>query len=230
MPINVVNIFSKVQSAIGDLSMDLFHPGEYIETMNRLAEKVARETEIWIARHTITPNPMASAWSASTNYTNGQICENSGNYYFCDLSHTSATTFILDSAYWTQIDPWAIGTVYNQNTITYIDGPVFYRSIQSHTATADDEPPNTTYWDFYGYSGSEVYDVRLPYTFNTTELSPFRIIRVIRGSSGSYTDGVGNDLTGWNECQEYSQQAIARTISGNNSFSINNTMLGQNQF
>ena len=230
MPIDIINIFSKVQSSIGDLSMDLYQPGEYIETVNRLAEKIARETEIWIARHIAVPNPLATAWVASTNYTNGQIVSNGGNYYYNNINHTSAVNFGADAINWTIINPWTVGTVYTIGTMVYIAGPAFYRCIQAHTATLSEEPPNIDYWEFYGYSGQEIFNVKLPYTFNSIELAPFRLIRVSRGSTGTYIDNTGSEFTGWNECHEYSQQTIARTISGNSSFDINRSILGQNQF
>ena len=117
MPIDIINIFSKIQSSIGDLSMDLYQPGEYIETVNRLAEKIARETEIWIARHIAVPNPLATAWVASTNYTNGQIVSNGGNYYYNNINHTSAVNFGADAINWTIINPWTILRIFRSGDI-----------------------------------------------------------------------------------------------------------------
>lgn len=65
-----------------------------------------------------------------------------------------------------------------------------------------------------------VFFVNIPYQDGSPkDLSLFKIIRVVRSNGNS-----------WNECREYSSQAVSRTISGNASFDLNNTQLGLNDY
>ena len=124
-------VISEVQSDINDTSMSRVNRAEYVDIANRVAMKIAQETEIYINRYTFIPNPSS-----------------------------------------------------NPQPKTYL--------------------------------------VKLPYVNTGTpniDLAPYRIIRVTRGTT-----------TGPHECSEYSQQAVARTISGNSSFPINNTQLGAYEY
>jgi len=227
MPVAINDIFSKVQSSIGDLAMEKYQRGEYVDTMNRLAEKIARATEVWISRYSSIPNPLAGAWTSATVYASGQLVQNGGNYYYCNTSHTSGTTFAGDIANWDLLSAWASGTVYALNDIIYTGGPMFYRCVFAHTASASDMPPNVVYWENYGYGASSVYNVKLPFSISSVEISPHKFIRVVRGSVSGSLDENGNEITGWTECEEFSQQAIGSTISGNASFNINNTSISE---
>lgn len=217
--ITVSDIISAVQIEIGDIAGDRVQPAEWVDMFNRIARQVAQNTEVWMDRFTLIPNPLVGDWNNNQNYTQGQFIEESGSYYVAVDSHISNTggVFADDSAHWTEVNAWTDGTSYAVNDYIYVDGPQFYIAKKAHTADLDSEPPNPEYWQLLGGGLSGVYDVRLPFTFAGIEISPYRIIRVTRG-----------DSTGWTECVEFSQQAVARTISGNPSFPrVNKAQLGK---
>lgn len=58
--VNIDNIISGVQNEINDIEMVRIQPGEYIDLLNQVMQKVAQETHIYLGRYTVTPNPSAS--------------------------------------------------------------------------------------------------------------------------------------------------------------------------
>ena len=239
MPVLINKIFSDIQTEIDDLSMEKVQLGEYIDLMNDLAIDIAQETQIWIQRYTTIPNPSLMTWQLSFNYTVGQfVMGTDSNYYMCIVAHTSTAltqpvTGLNYLTCWQIVNAWTAGISYTSGAVVWSSGPLFYKATQSHTSTIGDAPPYSIYWEQIGGGIGSIYSVQLPYTFNTTDLAPFKILRVVRGTQArdELIEGVINHIgQAWVECREYSQQTIGMTVSQNPSFTINHTQLGDGEF
>lgn len=233
MPISVNQIFSDIQNEIGDISGDKIQQAEYIDLLNNVASKIAEKTEAWIDRYISVPNPSYTDWTDQNNYYTGNIVKNDGNYYYCLIGMIAESISSLGSepgtganwvTYWTLISQWTVGTVYAYDTLVWDTGPVFYFCTGAHTATLNNEPPVTDYWRRIAGGLTDVYSVTLPFSLSASDLSPYRILRVVRGGTG-----VGGGIR-WNECREFSAQSVGAATSGNLPFMGNRSQLGAYDF
>lgn len=216
--ISIEDILSYVQSEIGDLSEDKIQRKEYVYMLNDTAIEIAKATQVWVDRYQVIPNPTLSEWQSATYYRQGAFVVIGGSYYRAVIDHTSTTSFTTDlaSGLWTEIPIWADGTDYTADQIVYNDGS-FYRATRTHTASADNAPDHIEYWETITSGTRLIYEVRLPESISSIDLSPYKLTRVVRG--GIYVDALGD--TAWVECEEFSIQTINRGISGNTNFEFN---------
>lgn len=222
--INISQIISSVQNEIADISGERIQQGEYIDLLNSVAREIAQETEIYVNRYITIPNPAALLWTENTDYTANQIISYNDIFYLILVSHTSSLTNLPDTttSLYTPFSTWVSGSSYSTNDLV-VDNANFAIALVDHTAS-DSNRPSEVYgsvgvWGKLSGGIESIFDATLPYMNNDINVSGYRLLRVVRGTTDSLK-----------ECREYSNQAISSTTSGNNSFPVNWTQLGATEF
>ena len=212
MGIAISNIFSAVQSNLGDDAMDAIHIGHYVDTCNRVANIVAMETQMWVGRYEATPVNDLYDWSSFLTYTRCQLVTYGGLSYI-SLTETANEQPDLFPAVWALCPLWANTSVVQGGYVHYNN--TIYQAVQNTSA----EPPANTY-KYIGSLDLNTSTVIIPFKLQQNIIAPFKFISVFRG----YPDGTIKETT------EYSMQSVQNTQAGVNSFRINNTYFDGGKF
>lgn len=225
--ITIDQIISECQVELDDEEGNRVQRGEYLSLANTIAREIARKTEIWIARYIATPNPTATSWSNTMHYVIGDVVTYLSSYYICILDHDATTILPTNVTYWTLINAYDISASYVIGDYVYYgSNPDFYRAI---AADSGNLPTDSDFWLYIGNTGTYINTATIPYQSNNVVFDPFRILRVMRQYSNA-ADITGAELGSWFETTEYSPQAILASVSGIDSFRINETQLDARAF
>jgi hypothetical protein len=212
MGVSIRNVLSTAQSNIGDDSMDAIFIGHYVDFCNRIANRVATETQCWIGRYIATPVNDMYSWDKRFKYSTGQIAEFNGMFYIAIENNTNENPFTSTNK-WSSCPIWNSTLTVNQNQYVMHNGFI-YKATQN-TVT---EPPSDDY-DILGEVLLHSSQVILPYKMQQEIIAPHRIISVSRYDGASY-----------NETTEYSMQSVTQTQKGGFSFRVNTSVLNENSF
>ena len=119
-----------------------------------------------------------SDWVTSRQYNVGDIVQYGGNTYLCLAGHTSAVTFVADTAKW---EIYVVSVSWKglyTNNIRYAVGDIVryggivYKCITEHTSTSDRLEPQIANWTIY-YSNVDA--------FNTwTQLTAYKVNDLVK--------------------------------------------------
>mgnify|MGYP003110692084 CR=1 FL=1 len=175
--VTIQQILSEAQTSIGDLGNIRNMKAEMVDEMNYVIREVARETEIWIGRYIMIPNPLVRTWSATDTYDIGQLVTNGGSTWYCLATNTNSTP--AENAIWTQVITFdaTLQTTYTQGQVL-INAGMYYMVIQN-------SPINTPITDDVYFSRltgtTDVVTAYLPRTdANGNVLSPYKFIQIFR--------------------------------------------------
>jgi len=196
------DILSFAQSSLGDLDLTRNALGEYLSSLQDIANEIARETEVWIARYIAYPKRVGYDWSSTLVYNVGDIVLSGGIYYYCLAKHINIIP--PNVTFWRVVTLWDIDITYQIDDVIYIGTTkTFYKARLLNTGI---QPPNETYWFLCGVEFQNEYKINLPSNFK-----PFHVLRVLKIDSTSV----------YTEMREYSMQAVSRQSVNNNPFPIN---------
>jgi len=119
-----------------------------------------------------------SDWVTSRQYNVGDIVQYGGNTYLCLAGHTSAVTFVADTAKWeiyvvsvSWKGPYTNNVRYAVGDIVRYGG-IVYKCITEHTSTSDRLEPQIANWTIY-YSNVDA--------FNTwTQLTAYKVNDLVK--------------------------------------------------
>ena len=213
MGVQIPEIFSAVQSNIGDDAMDAVHIGHYVDNCNRIANIIAIETQMWIGRYEATPVNDMFDWTIDRIYTRGQlVIYNSITYVAIDENVNERPDLYANR--WAISVLWVEGTTYTAGAYVHLNNTVY--NVVNTTTT---RPPSADY-KVYSYVDLNATTVILPYKIHNEWIAPYKFLSVYRGHSS----------TGIRETTEYSVQSISNTLGGIDSFRINRTFFDGGKF
>ena len=213
MGVQIPEIFSAVQSNIGDDAMDSVHIGHYVDNCNRIANTIAIETQMWIGRYEATPVNDMFEWTMDRIYTKGQLVNYQSVTYVCIDENVNERPDMFANR-WALCPLWADGTSYTAGSYVHFNNTV-YLVVNATTL----RPPCADY-KIYSYVDLNATTVILPYKIHNEWIAPYKFLSVYRGHSS----------TGIRETTEYSVQSISNTLGGIDSFRINPTVLNAGSF
>lgn len=211
----IQGIFSYVQSAIGDLAMDRVHIGQYVDFANMVITKVAAETEIYISRYVGIPYPSGTTWNNVAVYTIGSVVELNSIKYIAIVDNQAENPVTGNSWVILNLYDETGATTYNPGQYIECDNKV-YLVLQASAL----RPPVSNIYSFVEDLSLKTSTLVIPNQYSNNIISAYKFIKVSRGKNG----------IGFSDAREYSMQAIRRTQSGQTTFGINDTVIGENSF